>query len=289
LIRSPVFHRYAREGLSICLIEKLMLTQLNSHRVAFDLLGGDRDPVVCFAHSLATDSGMWAEQVPSLLAAGFRVLRIDMRGHGGSTATNGGYTMDELAGDVSQVVSLLGIDSVHYVGLSIGGMFGLAFALNHSEQLKSLMICDAIPASMPNAPAIWGPRVDAVCKADSLKPVSLGTIDRWLSTHYKEKNPRRWQQIFDTILGTTPKGFIGGAAAMQRFNFIDRLPQISAPSIVVCGADDPVAPPAQNERIAKLIPHAQFVVIPNALHLPNIEDPATFNRIMLNWLKRNTN
>ncbi|MGD0025272.1 MAG: alpha/beta fold hydrolase, partial [Xanthobacteraceae bacterium] len=105
-----------------------MLIQLKSHRVAFDLLGADNDPVVCFAHSLAADSGMWAEQVLPLLAAGFRVLRIDMRGHGGSTAASGAYTMEDLARDVSQVVSSLGIDAVHYVGLSIGGMFGQAFA-----------------------------------------------------------------------------------------------------------------------------------------------------------------
>ena len=266
-----------------------MLIQLKSHRVAFDLLGADNDPVVCFAHSLAADSGMWAEQVLPLLAAGFRVLRIDMRGHGGSTAASGAYTMEDLAGDVSHVVLSLGIDAVHYVGLSIGGMFGQAFALNHPEQLKSLMICDAIPASLPNAPAIWGPRMDAVRKAGSLEPVAAGTIERWLTANYKEKHPSRWRQIFDTILGTTPEGFIGSAAAIQNFSFIDRLPQISAPTIVVCGANDPGAPREQNERIANLIPHARFEAIPNALHFPNIEDPATFNRIMLNWLTGNAN
>lgn len=261
-----------------------MLHQLKSHRVYFDLFGPEAAPVVCFTHSLASDSGMWAEQMAPLLDAEFRVLRIDMRGHGGSTAAPGNYTMEELAGDVSQIITALGIDAVHYVGLSIAGMFGQAFALKHSGQLKSLMICDALPASPDNAKALWGPRVEAVLSAKSLEPVAGGTIERWLTAAYKERNPGRWKQIYDTILGTTPEGFAGCAAAIQSFDFTKKLSTIKTPSLVVCGADDPGAPRAQNEYIASLIPGARFEAVANALHFPNVEDPAAFNRILLAWL-----
>jgi len=262
-----------------------MLIQLKTHRALFDLLGAEGHPVVCFAHSLAADSGMWADQVPPLLAAGFRVLRVDMRGHGGSAAAHGDYTMEELASDISQILTSLKIDAVHYVGLSIGGMFGQALALNHGTQLKSLMICDALPASPVNAPAMWGPRIEAVRKANSLKPIADGTIERWLTTSYKDKNPVRWQQIYDTIIGTTPEGFAGCAAAIQDFNFTDRLNEISTPTIVVCGADDAGTPREQNKRIADGISGAKFVAIPNAMHFPNMEKPDPFNRIMLDWIR----
>jgi 3-oxoadipate enol-lactonase len=82
-----------------------MLLPLDGRRLYYDLAGPESGPVVGFTHSLSSDSGMWAEQVPTLLAAGFRVLRIDMRGHGGSDPVAGDYTMDQLAADVATVTT----------------------------------------------------------------------------------------------------------------------------------------------------------------------------------------
>ena len=89
-----------------------MLLPLAARRLYYDLAGPDDGPVVCFTHSLSSDSGMWAEQLPPLLAAGFRVLRVDMRGHGGSDPVEGDYTMDQLAGDVASVIEALGMEHV---------------------------------------------------------------------------------------------------------------------------------------------------------------------------------
>jgi 3-oxoadipate enol-lactonase len=74
-----------------------MLLPLAGRRLYYDLAGPEGDPVVCITHSLASDGGSWAEQVPALLQAGFRVLRLDMRGHGGSDPVAGDYTMSQLA------------------------------------------------------------------------------------------------------------------------------------------------------------------------------------------------
>src|ERR1044071_4766968 len=98
-----------------------MLLPLQGRRIAYDLVGPDSAPTVCITHSLASDGGSWAEQLPSLLAAGFRVLRIDMRGHGGSDPVAGDYTMSALAEDVAAVLERLDIRRCHYIGLSIGG------------------------------------------------------------------------------------------------------------------------------------------------------------------------
>src|SRR5260221_14030895 len=121
-----------------------MLLPLQNRRLAYDLMGPENGPVVCFTHSLASDGGMWAEQVPPLLAAGFRVLRVDMRGHGGSDAVAGDYTMEQLAGDTAAGVDALGFPQVHYIGLSIGGRLGQAFAPNHRAQLKSIMLWETM-------------------------------------------------------------------------------------------------------------------------------------------------
>src|SRR5260370_8693225 len=76
-----------------------MLLSLDGRRVYFDLAGPQGAPTVCFTHSLNSDGGMWVEQLVPLLAAGYRVLRLDMRGHGGSSPVDGDYTMDVLAAE----------------------------------------------------------------------------------------------------------------------------------------------------------------------------------------------
>ena len=90
-----------------------MLLSLNGRRVYFDLAGPQNAPTVCFTHSLNSDSGMWVEQMVPLLGAGYRVLRLDMRGHGGSAPAAGDYTMDQLAGDVKGALDVLNIRKIH--------------------------------------------------------------------------------------------------------------------------------------------------------------------------------
>src|SRR5258708_29066360 len=106
-----------------------MLLPLAGRRLYYDLVGPEDGPVVCITHSLASDGGMWAEQLPPLLAAGYRVLRLDMRGHGGSDPVAGDYTMAQLADDVAASLDFLGLERVQFIGLSIGGMIGQAFAI----------------------------------------------------------------------------------------------------------------------------------------------------------------
>ena len=132
-----------------------MLLSLAGRRLYYDFVGPESGPVVCITHSLASDSGMWAEQMAPLLQAGFRVLRLDMRGHGGSDPVAGDYTMKTLAGDVAAVLEALSLSRVHYIGLSIGGMIGQAFAIEHGAKLISAMWCDTLPASPSGAAAMW--------------------------------------------------------------------------------------------------------------------------------------
>jgi 3-oxoadipate enol-lactonase len=261
-----------------------MLLNLTGRTVAYDLIGPDTAPVVCMTHSLASDSGMWAEQVPALLRAGFRVLRVDMRGHGGSAPVAGDYTMSELAWDVAETLDVLGIQRVHFIGLSIGGMLGQAFALEHHAKLASAMWCDTLPASPAGASEVWQQRVDTVRNANSLVPLADPTIERWLTDAVKTQRSGRWKQIRDTIIGTTPQGYLGCVAAIRNFNFLDRLPMLRVPVLVVCGADDAGTPATENKRIASVIPGARYEEIANARHFPNVEHPDTFNRIMVEWL-----
>src|SRR5437764_15049266 len=136
-----------------------MLLPLDGRNIAYALIGPEDAPTVCITHSLASDGGSWAEQVPALLQAGFRVLRLDMRGHGGSDPVAGDYTMAALADDVAAALEALAIPRVHYIGLSIGGMIGQAYALAHGDRLISAMWCDTLPQSPRGAEEVWAQRI----------------------------------------------------------------------------------------------------------------------------------
>lgn len=261
-----------------------MFINTQGRRIYYDLSGAEDAPVVCFTHSLSSDGGMWAEQLPPLLAAGYRVLRIDMRGHGGSDPIAGDYTMAALADDVAIVLDALGIEKIQYIGLSIGGMLGQAFALGHGRRLVSSMLCDTAPQTPPGGKEAWAPRIATVKDANSLEPLADVTMERWFTDAFKPRCPARWQQIRTTVANTTPAGYLGCTAAILDFDFIPQLPTIKVPTLVVCGDDDPGTPPAGNQTIAELIPGARYQGIADARHFPNVEQPEDFNQIMMDWL-----
>jgi 3-oxoadipate enol-lactonase len=187
---------------------------------------------------------------------------------------------------VAAALDFLGIQKVQYIGLSIGGMIGQAFAIAHGSRLISALWADTSPGTMPGAEAAWAPRIEAVKKANSCVPLADPTMGRWFTDAFKPRNPARWKEIHATIAGTTAQGYLGCAAAILNFDFTPKLPLLKVPALVVCGALDEGTPPAGNKKIAELVPGARYEEIADARHFPNVEHPETFNRIMLGWLSQ---
>jgi len=193
--------------------------------------------------------------------------------------------MKALADDVAAVLDALSLPRVHYIGLSIGGMIGQAFAIEHSAKLISALWSDTLPASPSGARAAWDERMGIVRNAGSLQPIGDATMERWFTDAFKRRNPGRWKQIRDTIVATTPAGYLGCSAGILNFDFTAKLPSLKLPVLVVCGADDPGTPASENRRLAGLVPGARYEEIPGMRHFPNVEAPDAFNRLMLGWLE----
>jgi 3-oxoadipate enol-lactonase len=261
-----------------------MLLPLPGRNICYDLVGPESGQTVAFSHSLAADLGMWAEQVPALTAAGYRALRVDLRGHGGSTALPAPYTIDQLADDVIAVMDAAGIDRCHFVGLSIGGMIGQSLGLRHSGRMRSLMLCDTQTESPADAATRWGPRIVAINQAGSLEPIADATLGRWFTDEFRKKRLARWKQIRDSIVGCTPTGYTGCAQAIGNFNFTGKLGAVKTPTLVVCGTDDPSAAPGESRHVASLFPNGSYDDFKGAKHLPNVEQDEAFNRVLLNWI-----
>lgn len=261
-----------------------MLLFSTTHRIHYDLIGPEDGEVVCFAHALLADGGMWAEQAYALARAGYQVLRLDMRGHGGSDAPDGPCSMMDLARDVIAVLDHRAVAKVHFVGLSIGGVIGQAIAINFPNRLLSLTLSDTNAAAAPNAAAMWAERVATVRQARSTAPLAAAMMGRLLTDDFKRRNPARWEEIFATIAATRPEGVYACAQALQSFDFVEKLPGVTARTLVLCGANDPATPPSEARKIVDLIPKALYREIPDALHFPNVEKAALYSEILLRWI-----
>ena len=117
-------------------------------------------PVVMLSHSLACSMLMWTPQLDSL-ESHFQVLRYDTRGHGSSQAPDGAYTLDLLADDAIALIDELWIETVHFVGLSMGGMIGQCLALDHARRLNSLALCDTAAIMPDEVQSVWQDRITA--------------------------------------------------------------------------------------------------------------------------------
>lgn len=239
-------------------------------------------PVVMMSHSLSAEIGMWSPQADALKDR-FRVIRYDTRGHGGTDAPEGPYTLDMLADDALGLMDALDLGKVHWVGLSMGGMIGQTLALKAPDRLLSLTLADTSSGYPADAVAGWADRI-AAAKANGMAAGVDMTIDRWFSPGFVKEDPATIQAVRDMILATPVAGYCGCGAAIAQLNITPRLGEITIPTLVICGEDDPGTPLAMSEIMRDGIPGAELAVLPVARHISNLEDVEGFNQALEGFL-----
>ncbi len=155
-----------------------MQIEANGIKMNYALSGREGSPVVMLSHSLGSSLFMWDPQL-QVLKTHYQVLRYDTRGHGGSDAPSGAYTLDMLGDDALGLIDALGIEKVHFVGLSMGGMIGQYLALNHADRLENLVLSDTAALLPEEAQPIWQERIDLAREKgiDALVDETLGKDD----------------------------------------------------------------------------------------------------------------
>jgi 3-oxoadipate enol-lactonase len=260
-----------------------MKIQANGIQINYELSGRENAPVVMLSHSLACSLAMWDPQMEAL-RAGYRVLRYDTRGHGGSEAPAGAYTLEQLGADALGLMDALDIDKVHWVGLSLGGMIGQCLALNHAGRLHLVTLSDTMAALPEGAPAIWGPRIETA-RSQGMTALAEPTLQRWFTPPYLEKNPPQVERIRELIVSTPVDGFTGCCEAILGLNYLNRLSAVGVPALIIVGKDDFGTPVAASEAMQAQIPGSQLVVLDDAAHLSNIEQAEAFDKALLPFLK----
>jgi len=256
----------------------------NGITMHYEMDGPESAPAVTLSHSLATDLSMWDPQV-AVLKSGYRVLRYDTRGHGGTDAPEGPYTLEQLAEDVRALLHALRIPKTHFMGISMGGMIGQVLALKNPGMLQSLILCDTSSRIPEEALPIWEERI-GLAQKQGMDALAESTMERWFTASFRRKPLPALDKIRGMIRTTPVKGYVGCSRAIMRLNLTERLREITLPSFIIVGEEDPGTPVAASQVIHEQIKGSELVILKSAAHLSNIEQQDAFNTAVMAFLKR---
>ena len=233
-------------------------------------LDGPRDaPVLVLGNSLGSTRDLWEPQL-AVLGEHFRLLRYEHRGHGGSPAPAGPYTIAELGADVLRLLDGFGIEHASYCGVSLGGMIGMWLAMNAPGRIDALALC-CTSARFPDT-ALWVQRA-ATVRGDGLPSISAQVVSRWFTPGFAARFPSVPATFEATLDGVDPEGYAGCCEAIAGMDLRAGLAKISAPTLVICGSEDPLTPPWHGAVIARGIAGSRLAVIRGAAHLANVSAP----------------
>ncbi|SDP43522.1 3-oxoadipate enol-lactonase [Ralstonia sp. 25mfcol4.1] len=240
-------------------------------------IDGREGPWVALIHALGANLTLW-DDTARHLSDRYRVLRFDLRGHGGSDAPVGAYTMTRLADDAVALMDALDIGQAHVCGVSVGGMVAQTLGVRHADRLLSLTLVDTIDHTPMEAHPMWANRIGQA-EAHGMAGMAPSTMERWLTQPFRAKHPDQVERINRMLLATPVQGYVGVAQAIVAFDLADAIGRIHCPTLVVTGDKDEGAPVSMAQSIAQKIHGAKLEVLPDAAHLSFIEQPERFHAI----------
>jgi 3-oxoadipate enol-lactonase len=262
-----------------------MKTKANGIEINYEIHGREGAPWLVLSHSLACSVRMWDPQIAALKDQ-YRVLAYDTRGHGASEAPKGAYTLEMLADDLSALLKQLGVSSPHFCGLSMGGMIGQTFALKYPGVLRTLTLADTTSRYPAEAAPLWAERI-TTAESKGMEALAQATVERWFTEPFRRNRPEIVSEVRKLIVATPVAGYAGCCNAIPKINATARLKEIKCPILVIVGADDPATPVAMAKEIQDNAPGSKLVVLPQAAHLANLEQPAGFTRALQDFLSSN--
>ncbi|HUK18135.1 MAG TPA: 3-oxoadipate enol-lactonase [Bryobacteraceae bacterium] len=256
------------------------LIQVGGLRQYYRLDGPDDRPVLIFSHSLGCDHTLWDPQAAALLPH-FRVLRYDTRGHGGTEAPSGDYSIELLARDALALADALAIQQFAWCGLSLGGMIGQWLGAHAAHRLTGLVLANTSPR-FPDPSLMEGRRRTALESGmAALEPAVMG---RFFQPERLAANPPSVAAIRRVLLASNPVGYAGCCAAVRDMDQRLLLSSISTPTMVIVGDRDVSTPwQGHGEILAQSIAGSQVHRLPTA-HLSNLEAPRAFTAALSRFL-----
>lgn len=240
-------------------------------------------PPLLLIHGLGSSTRDWEHQVPHF-ARQFRVLCVDMRGHGRSQKPPGPYSMAQFAADTAALLRGLNVGPAHVVGISMGGMIAFQLAVDAPALVRSLTIVNSAPELVPRGLKMrlqiaqrrlilrWISmrRLGEVLSGRLLPGPALAAERKTFVERWSENDPRAYRDAFNALIG---------------WSVAERIADITCPTLVVA-ADQDYTPVAAKERYVQTMRRAELVVIPDARHAVTAERPQAFNAALAAFLQR---
>ncbi len=250
-----------------------------------ELIGDpEEQPVLCFSNSLGTDFRIW-DQVAARFAEDYCLMLYDKRGHGLSDLGTGPVTIDRHVDDLLAVADHFGVARFGLVGLSIGGLIGQRLAIRAPERLAALVLCDTAPR-IGDADG-WNERIAAV-ERGGLEAIGDAVMERWFTEAYRRQSPQPVRVWRNMMTRQSARGYAASCAAIRDADLTADAARITVPTLVVVGEDDRSTPPDLVRAMAEAIPGAGFAAIPQAGHLPCIEQPEALAGVIADFLDQVT-
>jgi len=240
--------------------------------------------VVTLAHAQVLDRTSWDPTVAALVER-YRVLRLDLRGHGESSVPHSELTIEDLADDVLAVLDAHGLDRTHFVGSSLGGMIGFSLALDHPERLHSV----TFTATQGVLPVASHERLRANAEAlrqsgETMDLLADTILERFMVDGFADTDPDGYERTRDQVAATSVEGYVRTSLAIIAMNYDDRLEHLSVPTMVIAGELDRATPPERMQLYRDRIPGARMAIIDGAGHFPFIDQPAAYNAALAGFL-----
>jgi 3-oxoadipate enol-lactonase len=256
-------------------IEKIRVSDIN---IAHRWQGNPDGPVVMMAHAMGTSHRIWDLQIAAL-AERYHLLRYDWRGHGDTDAPKGPYTLPQFLDDAVGTMEALGLDQVHWVGISTGGMIGQGLAIHYPERIKSLTLCNTTSQSTPWY-RDWVAERQKVVRESGMNPVWEMTKRLWFTDAFVDAGNSDYHEVREVFVRTPVPGYLGGTSAVADLAYLEHLDKITAPTRIIAAGADPVTPIERSEEIHNGIAGSTLTVIEGQRHFSNVEVPDQFNAIL---------
>ena len=256
-------------------IEKIRVDDIN---IAHRWQGNPDGPVVMMAHAMGTSHRIWDLQIAAL-ADRYHLLRYDWRGHGDTDAPKGPYTLPQFLDDAVGTMEALGLDQVHWVGISTGGMIGQGLAIHYPARIKSLTLCNTTSQSTPWYRE-WVAERQKVVRESGMNPVWEMTKRLWFTDAFVDAGNSDYHEVREVFVRTPVPGYLGGTSAVADLAYLEHLDKITAPTRIIAAGADPVTPIERSEEIHNGIAGSTLTVIEGQRHFSNVEVPDQFNAIL---------
>ena len=237
-------------------------------------------PVLVLSNSLGTIQELWGRQLPAL-AERFRVLTYDHPGHGASPLPEEPCTVEALARSLAELLGDIGLERVSLCGVSLGGMVGMALALQEPSRVERLVL--ACTSAYLGPPEAWQERASVV-RTGGVETIADTVVARWFTAELAREEPETVARFRAMLAATPPEGYARCCEAVAAWDARGRISAIVTPVLIVAGAEDPATPVEHVELLASRIPGSRLVVLEHAAHLANVERPESFTKAMLEHL-----